>query len=195
MLRPTILMDCDGVVADYVGYALDLIPGHGLQHNDIRNDLHTDLPEPHRSTLSSLVGQPGYCANITLYPEAVEYVDALRQIGRVIALTKASNTPHWKSERAAWLQKHLGFAIQDIEIVDHVEDKYAYPGHVLIEDKAETVAQSNHEHRQLLDRPWNRHLSELSGGQRVHSYKDSLAALHRWRSTRHDGWDVVARGK
>lgn len=152
-----ILLDIDGVIADWVTAVLAALKpkGHQTEYHHVTDfDIRYCLPKEVHGDLERLPYQEGFCRKIDMYPGASAYLKALRKRGRVIALTKTSRGPFWKAERHEWLSQR-GFDDRDIVQVDRHEDKYDYPGDVLIEDNPDTLLHAKQPRKQQMLRPWN----------------------------------------
>lgn len=168
----TILLDIDGVIADWTSHAIRTI-GAPISHEDVGSyNLSDHLPEQLKRDVGRLSYRAGFCRGIMPYPGATSYLRALRQLGRVVALTVNSPGPYWPAERSEWLENY-GFAARDIVLCEASSEKFSYPGDVLIEDNPETLDQRVG-WVQLFDRPWNRHATRHA---RVTSYAESLSDI------------------
>ncbi len=111
----TILLDCDGVLADFVTPALRALErcgGPRLAHDEldryaIETLLHT---QEQRAASWAEVTAPGYCASLVPYEGAAACVDDLRGMGHdVVCVTSPMASLTWAGERATWLRDLLGF--------------------------------------------------------------------------------------
>lgn len=168
----TILLDCDGVLADFVSPALEIVHrlgGPKLLHDQLdAYDIGSVLDsEEARDELWHTVSEPGFCASLKPYPGALPVVQELREIGTVVCVTSPMATsPTWAHERAEWLHDYFGF---DRGQVISTSGKHYVAGDVFADDAAQHLARWRDrwsDRRALLvDRPWNR--AERWSGQRV----------------------------
>jgi 5'(3')-deoxyribonucleotidase len=138
-----VLLDCDGVIADFTGAALTLIrqfTGRTYAPERITTwDIFDSLPEEPqfvKDEVYRLLKSPGGCAGIPAYPEAVEGVRRLCEIADVIAVTSPfKGSPTWAHEREEWLHVRC----PGIEHVIHARHKERVHGDVFVDDKAAHV--------------------------------------------------------
>lgn len=102
-------------------------------------------------------GEPGFCRALTLYPGAVEGVEALREAGAelFIVTSPLHDAPTWTHEREGWLLEHFGIPRHR---VIHAHEKYAFSGAMLVDDKPENIERWAEEHDGnaiLWHQPWN----------------------------------------
>jgi 5'(3')-deoxyribonucleotidase len=165
-----IVLDVDGVLADFVSSALQVIngiarrealPGYDVSPftpDDVRQwEIESLLPTELHAELFSHLSAPGFCLSIARYPEALAVVDALRATGHEVAIATSPlpGSANWIAERTVWLQRCWG----EIEI-HHTHDKTGVRGDIFVDDKPSHVvdwAAANPTSRAyLLDRPYNR---------------------------------------
>ena len=187
-----ILLDVDGVLADFVGCARTWVNEcHGVYFND---EQVTDY------NLMTSFGLPGgwpsfigwlskrrACLDIDPYDGAEEFVDDLRKLGRVVAVTTPFvGVSHWEADRRTWLEENFGFDQKDLVFC---KDKSLVCGDVLIEDKPENCVAWNAAHNGLtilFDRPWNR---SAQREDRARGYAEALALVAESR-----GGEALAGG-
>jgi len=143
-MRPTALVDCDGVLADFVQAALDAL--HALtsrryQPTQITSwELFDSLPaeeKMHQHSVYSRLKGRGGCAGIPVYPGAKEGIESLREVADVVIVTSpfyGSDT--WVSERTRWLKDNFGINPDDII---HTKNKERIHGNIFVDDKPEHV--------------------------------------------------------
>lgn len=133
---PTILLDIDGVLADFegavrrtcaeVGHDLAAVTAHNFTDN---------LPALVYAHYVGASTQFGWCSAIEPYVGAALLVAELRTLGDVVAVTAPLlHCPTWESERRAWLLKHVG-----IRDVVSTRRKDLVWGDVLVEDNADNL--------------------------------------------------------
>jgi 5'(3')-deoxyribonucleotidase len=132
-----ILIDCDGVLANFSQMVLDVMK------NDFGIELHYpgykidcfELPnvKPLQETIwNHICDTPRLISNLETYDYANELIYKLRELGQVICLTSLSKGKYYASERIEWLVNKLLFDRKDIFIGFRKE--YVY-GDVFIDDK------------------------------------------------------------
>lgn len=140
--KPTVLLDVDGVLADFISGALAnlkrLFDIDGKHDHVINWHFETcfGLTSAQAKQLHDSWTEPGFCAGLPPYVGAVDGVNALREYANVYPLTAPFNSVPWVSERDAWLGKHFGFSRKAIT---HTEAKYLVKGDVFVDDKTEHV--------------------------------------------------------
>lgn len=150
MRHPRILLDCDGILADFVGgvlLAVRELTGRQLSPEDFPTwDVfdHLEVLLPDRSGLKkavmNAVDEPGFCANLPAYPGVV---DALRQLLELQAAKKLEffvvtspwHSPTWVYERDNWLMRR---GVQKKNIL-HATTKHIIVGDMFVDDKAAHV--------------------------------------------------------
>src|ERR1039458_10062200 len=117
LMKPTVLLDIDGVIADFAGAALELV--HQLTGKHYKPEAVTtwevfdSIPEPQaKDEVYRILKAPGGCAGIPVYPEALAGIERLREIAQIVAVTSPfKGSPTWAHEREEWLSAHFGSAI------------------------------------------------------------------------------------
>lgn len=144
MTRPRILVDVDGVLADFLTPCLQAVEaqtGRSYHPDDVSTwDIMDGLcidEETSKAIYASMQFE-GMCLGMSPYEGARVGVDRLRSLGDVWAVTSPFGGTHWMHERDAWLVKHMGFHKDQVL---HVRGraKHAVRGNVLIEDKVSTL--------------------------------------------------------
>lgn len=163
MQRPKILLDIDGVCADFVGAGLKALATLGIHKRpedvtSYKMQHALGLTEEQTRAWFAMIREPGYCANIPLYDGAREGVDQLRKIGDVYAVTaRFRGMPYWVEEREEWLHQHLDFDPR-AEVI-FTDAKHCIRGDVLIEDTTSTLVRWKQEYPRSLglriQRPYN----------------------------------------
>lgn len=162
MTRPRILLDVDGVLADFLTPALDVIErltGKAYCAADITTwDIFAVVGKEWERPFFEACNQPGFAASLAVYPGAQEGVARLREVAEVYIVTSPMNhNPTWTHEREAWLWGH--FQIPSNRIV-HTSAKHLCVGDALIDDRPLNIERWNEEHPTgaglLWDAPWNR---------------------------------------
>ncbi len=166
-MKPTVLIDCDGVKADWCTAALQVVnrvTGLALTPAEVTTlDLFKVVPPAHKEACYAEMDQAGFCLSIDPYPGAVEGVRRLREIAEVIVVTSPTwSSSFWMAERVQWLHRHFQIPYRSIIFAS---EKWRVRGDILIEDNQLHVASwlaANQRGRALLvDRPYNRKPEEL----------------------------------
>lgn len=153
-----ILLDVDGVLADFVQPVLDYaktLTGRTYTHEDVTQwDIAAAIgvgPE-----LWAVTKKPGFCEALAVIPGSQEMVKQLQAIGDVYIATSPTSSLTWAGERATWLRRH--FDIPQKKIIS-THAKYAISGHFLIDDKAANLMNWEDENPDgvaiLVAAPWN----------------------------------------
>ncbi len=144
MKRPRILLDVDGIFADFITPCLDAVHAHTgkrFAHDDVTDwDIMKSLgigDEDARAIYKSMQ-RPGMCLGIPAYEGAREGVDRLREWADVWAVTSPFGGSHWMHERDAWLIEKMGFDKYDVLHV-RGERKHGVVGDAFVEDKTSTL--------------------------------------------------------
>lgn len=150
-MRPRVLLDCDGILSDFVGSYLKLLEHHtGLVATpeqvtafDIAASL--DLSPEQSSRMKRAIGDAhGFARNLAVYPGAREGVAKLHRIAEVYIVTSPWNSnPTWTHDREWWLATHFG--IPHSRVV-HTSAKHLVRGDVLVDDKTSTLVEWSAEH-------------------------------------------------
>lgn len=174
-----ILMDVDGVVADLVGAVCAELEASdfGLRTPEdfVSYEFGKVLTEGERKAITRSLAAPGFCSSIPWYPAGRMFVECLKEIGEVVAVTKpfaAGRT--WAWERQQWLGPLVSQVV-------HTGYKECVRGDVLIEDCTDHVAAWLNENELgwaiLIDRPWNRGDRVPPRALRAVSYGDAIGML------------------
>lgn len=137
MNKPRVLLDCDGVIADFASLALGVIyemTGRRIAACDIKSfDMFGMIPKEYLPAVFAMLSQNGACTAIKPYPGAKEAVAALREVADVYIVTAPwEGSKTWMGERTDWLHDHFG--IESKKIV-HTHAKYLVRGSVMIDDR------------------------------------------------------------
>jgi len=157
-----VLVDCDGVLADFVGAVLG-------SYNDRAGTAHApedvtqwDIPASLGVPAAELYAEvaEGFCSRIRPYPGAREALDRMREVADVVCLTAGWDAvPTWDYERREWLVREMGFLRYDVVFASG-ERKSGYAGDLFFDDKYSSVVSwraANPCGKGVLYRqPWNR---------------------------------------
>jgi 5'(3')-deoxyribonucleotidase len=136
-----VLLDVDGVLADFVGGCLRGDVGA----EDIRAwDVLESLPAEYRDEVFESWHREGWCRGLGLYPGAREAVMGLRDVARVLFVTSPmSGAPHWMWERDRWLREHLNATSDEIVFATA---KHHVCGDVFVDDRVANVLDWHRHH-------------------------------------------------
>lgn len=142
-MRPRILLDCDGVMADFVGRFLALVNGRfGTMYG--RNDIDDyDIAKAlqwSRERATEAYGliddDPGFASHLETYPGAVDGVCRLQEISDLYVVTSPWwSHPTWVRDRNNWLYTKFGILASRVV---HTAAKHIVSGDVLVDDKTST---------------------------------------------------------
>ncbi len=141
--KPTLVLDVDGVLADFTGATLEFIErNYGVYSSDPLTDWDfMDAPSlrPYRRVAKGHWETPGFCRGLQPLPGTVDTVAAIRRVADVkFATSPMGSNPSWIQERNAWLAEHFGADPLATDI-RHTTKKSEVKGHVFVDDKFENV--------------------------------------------------------
>lgn len=186
-----ILLDCDGILSDFITAALKIVrlkTGKQFKHDDITQwDIFKSIGMPEMwKTLHEVANRKGWCAKLKPYPGAQEGVQRLKDMGEIYIVTSPLSTSYWCLERTQWCEKHFGLGKPN---VIHTEAKHMVRGNVLVDDKPENVqawkAVNPDGLAILWDANYNREPHHEAGGiVRVHGWDQLFAEIQRVKDGR-----------
>jgi 5'(3')-deoxyribonucleotidase len=169
MSKPIVLIDTDGVKGNFIKQSLkvarQLFPGRvdHVAHDDIDNwhmETCLGLEKDEARALRAAWRKPGFCAGIEPYPHAADGLKELRKVANVYAVTSPlSDSDTWQSERERWLMEHMGFRGPSFDIIQTGVKELVF-GHVLVEDRPDTLATWKHRWTQSVDVLWWRNYNQ-----------------------------------
>ena len=130
-----ILLDCDGVLADFGKGFSALAREHGIDYTQQKGwDVFKGMKRADRKRMERAVMQPGFCRSLPVIPGARDMVDGLRSDGHDVFCVTAFwfDHPTWTAERTTWLEAHMGI---DRRHVVHTHAKALVAGDVFVDDK------------------------------------------------------------
>lgn len=187
-----ILLDCDGVIADFTTEALKVINRKlglkGKQRFNISHITQWDIcdsvghPELWPDVMKAS-SKKGFCLKIKAYPGSEAGVKLLQQHGTVFIVTSPLSAPLWMSERTEWVKKNFG--IEKSHVI-HTEAKFLVQGTALIDDKFENIQSwviANPKGLGLLwDMPYNRQNTWITPQiKRVMSFAEAAETIKSWK--------------
>lgn len=159
-VRPRVLVDVDGVLADFVsGYLgiVEAVTGRDFKPENVTQfDIGASLgltPEESALCGRALSKAPGFCEALEVYPGAQDGIAALQKIADVYIVTSPWNScPTWTYERERWLKRH--FDIPSSRVI-HTSAKHVCRGDFLVDDKVSAVRSWHQEHPRGVGVVWD----------------------------------------
>ena len=150
MTRKRVLLDCDGILSDFVGAALSIVhevTGRLYERDQwIGFDIASlGLTSSEAGIVKSAIGgRAGLASYLTPYPGAVVGVQRLRTVAEVYIVTSPyRSNPTWTHDREWWLHRH--FKIPACDII-HTSAKHVCAGDMLIDDNTATLLEWQRAH-------------------------------------------------
>lgn len=142
-LKPILVLDVDGVLADFTGATLKFLErNYGIYHDEplrLWDFMETPTLKPYRKVCKGHWATPGFAAALEPYPGVVEIVAELRRWADIrFATSPMGSNPTWIAERNAWLVQYFGARGEGVDIT-HTTKKSDVPGHVFVDDKPDNV--------------------------------------------------------
>jgi 5'(3')-deoxyribonucleotidase len=176
-----ILVDVDGVLADFVGGTLDelhrlggprLTPEHWVTWDGL--DI---MPEEFREDVKNAWRRQGFCENLREYPEAFLAVMTLRQILPVHFVTAPLPlSKFWYQERHDWLVDR--FQARHSGDITFTHEKHGIHGIALVDDKPSHIEEWQDEHPYglaiLYAQPYNK---PMPGVMRTNDWSEIVRAI------------------
>lgn len=184
-----VLLDIDGVAADFCAAALPIIGELTGQHHCAEDLTSWD----HVSRLATpecweRFRAEGFCAALQPLPGAVDGVRRLRDVAEVLVVTSPIHGKHWY-ERVEWCFRHLGILAKNVCFTGHKEHVV---GNILIDDRVQHVERWAAAHPYGIGLVWSQPYNEREelrthGGtiRRARSWDDAFAAVEQIKSW---GW-------
>lgn len=162
MKRKRVLLDVDGVLADFHSAAVDLMEAlFGLRipiERFVTWDVTDVLNKVQRDECNAAIARPGFATSIKPCKGATEGVLELRSFAEVLFVTSPHvMSPTWAHERTEWLRRH--FDASHGEVI-HAFRKHSVSGDVFLDDKPSNVLDWQEHNLNgiglLWDTPYNR---------------------------------------
>lgn len=186
--EPVILLDCDGVLADFVGAVVNVLRDYSSlkwSHESFKQwDIFADVVDPKQPYLKELlikrIERKSFCKAIKPFHHAKDAVNLLRNYGDVKVITAPwKGSKHWMPEREEWLVDHFGFKHREIVFA---ADKSGYIGDIMVDDRGSNLKEwKKVMHRHGIDaRPflWDTNQNkDTTGLTRISEWKELLFAV------------------
>ena len=164
-MKPRVLLDVDGVLADFIGEFLRVVhreTGVKVAHNDITTHEVVDslpLGKTQADHVWHIFSMRNTAATMKPYPGAVEGAKKLMKVADVYFVTSPVKTsPRWCYDRTSWLSKHFGEA--QARRVAYTSEKHIVQGDFLVDDRADNLegwAKESPTRTPILwGQPWNK---------------------------------------
>lgn len=155
-----VILDCDGVLSDFVGGLFSELKSKGFQIPDQLNtyEIFDQMDERSKAESHHILNSGEFWATMPVIEEAAAVVDALKAENHdiVVATTPWGSCMEWGYARRAWLTRNLGLRATRVITV---YDKHLIHGDVIVDDKPETVTKWQNKWQNgkafLMNRPWN----------------------------------------
>lgn len=158
--RCVLLLDCDGVLADFHTSMLPVIERvtgnkHTLEELNTSWEIFDSLPYD-KETVAHCYDQArlaGFCAMLGVYPGARAGIAALKEFGvELYIVTTPMESRFWVIEREQWLKRHFDIPREQVL---QVHAKELVQGHVFVDDKAANVRAWQRENPDGVALLWN----------------------------------------
>lgn len=178
--RHRVLVDCDGVLADFTSAALDLIEertGDRHTHDEVRKwNVFKAVDKLHlEHVLEDAVEREGFCLRLKPLPGAKTLMKTLEERYEVFIVTSPFLARNWVYERTRWLEGHFGIPA---ERVVHAKSKHVVYGDALIDDSGKNLRAWHSAWPEklpiLMDMPYNQGDTEF---QRAKDWQDVIRFL------------------
>lgn len=141
--QPLVLLDVDGVLADFIGGVLDVVyevtdkqrQREEIDQFDFCKALGLTAGE-RREVMATIGYRRKFCARLLPFPGAFDGIERLADLAAIHVVTSPWNSNEtWTHEREWWLNHH--FAIPHSHVT-HTSAKHLIAGDWLVDDKTET---------------------------------------------------------
>jgi 5'(3')-deoxyribonucleotidase len=139
-----LLLDCDGVLSDFVGGAVRLyntLTGRRIDPDSIKEWNFTGALEfetkAQKERYDKALRAPGFAMSLDPLPGSKEAVKKLcERVSVHIVTSPLSGSVTWAHEREVWLDLHYGIPHSRVH---HSQTKYVLSGDLFVDDKPENV--------------------------------------------------------
>lgn len=141
--KPRVLLDCDGVLANWWGGVLPLINELlGTSHviEDVTEFNFADalkMTPVDAARVKRMIGStPRLAAGFAVCPGAIDGVRRLRDVADIHIVTSSwDSNETWEFDRKGWLKRHFGIGHHDVTFS---AAKHIVSGDILVDDKTST---------------------------------------------------------
>lgn len=148
--KPILLLDVDGVLADFVTATLRILnekAGTNYNHDDVRTwDMFSSFPDHKHlaDDVYEILKKAGGCYGIPPYDGSQDAVEALKVLVDIVVVTSPFNgSETWVHEREKWLE--MLFDISHKNVI-HTGRKELIEGDILVDDKVEHIYEWSNRH-------------------------------------------------
>lgn len=140
--KPRVLLDVDGVLADFFGKAIEVInevSGNSFTKQDITDyDMFAclNISEEQELECRKIFESRGFALDLEIYPDAQEAVEQLKEHSDLYFLTSPILSETWVHDRRMWLEKH--FKVSHERII-FTASKHVVKGDYLIDDSLDNI--------------------------------------------------------
>lgn len=166
MGKQNIVLDCDGILADCLGYITQHLgtkyntdfSAESWQEQDFR-----EWPQ-YKKEDEEYFQSSGLCLNFKPYPGAANFVEELhrRDLEVIYCTSPYRGSPTWTYDRTKWLAREFGADRKSIIFASTGMKKFV-SGYTLIDDhpvNCTTWSEHNKQPAILFNRPWNKKFRE-----------------------------------
>lgn len=133
-----VLLDCDGVVADWTKAVAAVVRKHGGEMDTTKWFKRNDLPEQIRNKVMYEIGAAGFNSTFEVIKGSKEAIKLLRKLGHEVHfVTSMWDCPTWTYDRNVWLRYHKLANAPDG--VTYEKNKYISSGDFFVDDKIKNV--------------------------------------------------------
>ena len=173
--RPRVLVDVDGVLADFGGATSRTLAALGGQPFDPEALTNWDLNDHiggHKEEMCRAWRSEGWCSNIRPYSNAVEGIKQLSAIADIYYVTAPFyEAPHWMWERLNWLKQWVGATDYQVSFT---HAKYLVDGDFMVEDRPKNIKAwaDAHPDRTVViwDQPYTRDIGPIPNSFRTRDW-------------------------
>jgi 5'(3')-deoxyribonucleotidase len=168
-IKPRILLDCDGVLSDFVTHALDFVHRETGDYHDVSEITHWDvlksLGKQHLlSSFNDEINTNKFCKTMPVFFDAKNAVKRLQHLGEVFIVTAPYNSPAWVVERASWIKTNFGI---ENDHIANLHCKYIVAGDVFIDDSTRNIDLWQKHHPNALSILWETPYSKKTKSNKV----------------------------
>ena len=125
MSKPIVLLDVDGVLANWLDPALEIagrISGKTYEPSQMTTwDLFDLVSRDHEEACYVEFCKQGFCSSLKPLPGSIEAVTELQKTSEVHIVTSPTHSPFWYYERVEWLADHYKIPKKKVHFSSHKE--------------------------------------------------------------------------